>query len=74
MQNGNFGAIEMQDDEAIVLWEMDCNMEESKAPISHIKVAQLKAEHPLSCIVVREDSTIEIYKFVPRQGQAAGTS
>ena len=39
MQNGNFGAMELQDDEAIVLWEMDCNMEESKAPISHIKVA-----------------------------------
>ena len=66
--------MELQGDEAIVLWEMDCNMEESKAPISHIKVAQLKEANPPSCIIIREDSTIEIYKFVSRPGQSAGTS
>ena len=42
LQNGNFGALELLGDEAIVLWEFDCNSEENKAPISHIKVAQLK--------------------------------
>jgi hypothetical protein len=34
--------MELGSDEAILLWELDCNAEGSKAPVSHIKVAQLK--------------------------------
>ena len=34
--------MELGSDEAIVLWELNCNAEEAKAPVSHIKVAQLK--------------------------------
>ena len=68
LQNGNIGAVELQADELIVLWELDASYEGPKAPVSHIKVAQLKDNQPPSCILVREDSTIEIYKFMPRQG------
>ena len=53
----------MLGDEAIVLWEFICNSQENKAPVSHIKVAQLKDNQPASLILVREDSSIELYKF-----------
>ncbi len=39
LQNGNIGAIELSRDEAVGLWELDCNSEENKAPVSHLKVA-----------------------------------
>lgn len=74
LQNGNIGAVELSRDEAVGLWELDCNSEESKAPVSHLKVAQLKEGQPECCIIVREDSSIEIYKFSPRQNQAVATS
>ena len=76
LQNGNVGALELQEDEAIVLWELDCNSEGNKAPVSHIKVAQLKDGHPPCIVLVREDSVIEIYKFNPsrQEGQVVGQS
>ena len=55
-----------------MLWELDCNSDESKAPVSLLKVAKLKEGMPQNCIVFREDSTIEIYTFQARQGQAIG--
>ena len=43
--------------------------------MSHVKVAQLKEGQPPCCIVIREDSALEIYKFNPaRQGQQMGSS
>ncbi len=74
LQNGNIGAVELSRDEAVGLWELDCNQEENKAPVSHLKVAQLKDNQPECCILVREDSYIEIYKFTPRQNQQVGVS
>lgn len=66
--------MELGSDEAIVLWELDCSAEDAKAPVSHIKVAQLKDKQVPSCLLVRDDSTIEIYKFTPRQGHLIGQS
>ena len=66
--------MELGTDEAIVLWELNCSADEAKAPVSHIKVAQLKDKQMPSCLLVREDSTIEIYKFTQRQGQQIGLS
>ena len=74
LQNGNIGAVELQRDEGVFLWEVDCSQEETKAPVSHIAVAQLKANSAESCIIVREDSSIEIYKFPSRPGHPAGLS
>ena len=42
LQNGNIGAIEVTSDEAILLWEIECSQDEDKAPVSHLKIAQLK--------------------------------
>ena len=42
LANGNIGAVELLQDEAIVLWELNCCADEVKAPISHLKVATLK--------------------------------
>ena len=47
-------------------------MGKSSAAISHIKVAQLRENQPESCILVREDSSIEIYKFTGRADQPIG--
>ena len=72
LQNGNIGAVELQQDEAMVLWEKESTDGDSNAPIQHLKVAQLRDKQPESCIVVRDDSSIEIYKFSPKPGQMAG--
>jgi hypothetical protein len=55
--------IELQADEGILLWEYDSHIEGTRAPITHIKVAELKEGQHASCILVRDDSSIEIYKF-----------
>lgn len=71
LSNGNIGAIELGQDEAIVLWEVDCSSEQSKAPVSIVKVATLK--DVLHLVVVRDDSTIEVHRFMDSQnsiGQA----
>ena len=64
MSNGNIGAIELGHDEAIVLWEVDYS-EQTKAPVSIVKVATLK--NALHLVVVRDDSTIEVHRFMERQ-------
>ena len=64
LNNGNIGAIELGADEAIVLWEVNCSEEVTKAPISIIKVAALKEKPHL--IVARDDSTIEVHRFQER--------
>ena len=43
---GAIGAIELQADEAIVLWELDAGQGKSNAGVSHIKVAQLRDGQP----------------------------
>ena len=63
LQNGNFGAIELSEDDSILLWEYDSHIEGNRAPITHIKVAELKENQSPSIILVRDDSSIEIYKF-----------
>lgn len=56
-----------------MLWELDESSQgKSTAAISHLKVAELRDGHPKSCILVREDSSIEIYKFTVRSGQPIG--
>ena len=72
LKNGAIGAMELQTDEAIVLWEIQAGQGQSTAGVSLIKVAQLRENQPLSCIIVREDSSIEIYSLGARQGQVAG--
>ena len=62
LANGNIGAIELSREEAIVLWEVDCSADQPKAPVSIVKVAALKDS--LHLIVVRDDSTIEVHKFL----------
>lgn len=57
------------------MWELDeSSLGKSTAAVSHIKVAQLRDGQPESCILVREDSSIEIYKFTVRAGQPTGTT
>ena len=65
LSNGNIGAIELGHDEAIVLWEVDCSAEQPKAPVSIVKVATLK--DALHLVVVRDDSTIEVHRFMDRK-------
>jgi hypothetical protein len=56
--------VEIGNDEAILLWEIDTSSaDEDKAPVSHIKIASLKENQPPNIIVIRDNSTIEIYKF-----------
>ena len=52
-----------------MLWELDCSQDEIKAPVLQLNVAQLKEGASESCIVIREDSTFELYKFSPRPNQ-----
>ena len=65
LANGNIGAIELGKDEAIVLWEVDCSADQQKAPVSIVQVATLK--EALHLAVVRDDSTIEVHKFLERE-------
>ena len=46
LKTGAIGAIELQADEAIVLWELDAGQGKSNAGVSHIKVAQLRDGQP----------------------------
>ena len=68
------GAVELSIDESILLWEIDCNADDDKAPVSHIKVAPLKENANANIILVRDDSTIEIYKFSLGQANIMSTS
>lgn len=65
LTNGNIGAIELGRDEAIVLWEVNCSADQRKAPVSIVQVATLKES--LHLVVVRDDSTIEVHKFLERE-------
>ena len=58
LSNGNIGAIELGHDESIELWEIDCS---AKAPVTIVQVATLK--DVLHLVVVRDDSTIELYRI-----------
>ena len=57
-----------------MLWELDCSQDEVKAPVSHLNVAQLKDGASESCVLIREDSTFELYKFSPPPGQHTAAS
>ena len=43
LKSGGLGALELSNDEAVVLWEVDFTFE-GKAPVAHLKVAQLQDE------------------------------
>ena len=43
LKSGGLGALELSNDEAVVLWEIDFSFE-GKAPVAHLKVAQLQDE------------------------------
>ena len=55
LKNGGLGALELTNQEAVVLWESECSLE-GKAAVSHLKVAQLQ-----------EDGVIEIFTYTQRQ-------
>ena len=59
LQNGNIGAVELGHDEAILLWEVDLI---GRAPVQILKVASIKDKPHV--VVVRDDSTIEVHKFL----------
>jgi hypothetical protein len=61
LKNGGIGALELTNDEAVVLWESDCS-NEGKAAVSHLKVAQLQ-EGVQNIVVTREDGLIEIFTY-----------
>ena len=59
LQNGNIGATELGIDESIILWEMELM---GRAPVQILRVATMKEQ--LHAVVVRDDSTIEVHKFL----------
>ena len=61
LKNGGIGALELTNDEAVVLWESDFSLE-GKAAVSHLKVAQLQ-EGVQNIIVTREDGLIEVFTY-----------
>lgn len=61
-KNGGIGAIELNSDEAILLWETEDFRFGEKAAITHIKVASLK-EGSSNLILTREDGMIEVYTY-----------
>jgi hypothetical protein len=64
-KSGGIGAIELTQDEAIVLWECDFTFD-GKSPVSHLKVAQLREEQN-HIVISRDDGTIEIFTYSERQ-------
>ena len=64
-KSGNIGAIELMQDEAIVLWETDFAFE-NKGIVSHIRIAPLKENETNFCLA-REDGCLEIYSFSERK-------
>lgn len=48
-----------------MLWEVDCSSDQPKAPISIVKVATIK--DAMHLVVVRDDSTIEVHRFMGSQ-------
>ena len=65
LKNGGLGALELTNQEAVVLWESECSLE-GKAAVQHLKVAQLQ-EGVQNIIVTREDGVIEIFTYTQRQ-------
>jgi len=63
-KSGNIGAVELTEDEAIVLWETDYSFE-NKSIVTHVKVASLKEGISNICLT-RDDGAIEIYSFTER--------
>ena len=67
LKNGNIGALELNGEESIVLWEVDC-AEEGKAPCAFIEVTTIKDE--LHLVVARDDGSIELYWFEEKSASA----
>lgn len=65
-KNGGIGAIELNSDEAILLWETEEYGQGDKAAVSHIKVASLK-EGSTNLVLTREDGLIEVYTYSPKE-------
>lgn len=61
LKNGGIGALELTNDEAVVIWESDCSIE-GKAAVTQLKVAQLQ-DGVQNIIVTREDGLIEIFTY-----------
>ena len=62
LQNGNIGAAELGLDESIILWEVELG---GRAPVQILRVALIKDKPHV--VLVRDDSTIEVHKFLEGQ-------
>ena len=61
LQNGNFGLFELDQEEAIVLWEVDHLQTGNTTPITFVQIATIKSREHM--IVMRDDGSIELYQF-----------